>query len=511
MTTNLKLRIACDLDDTILDFIGAYTNRFGEADFTGFNPTITQNVETLKRDKDFWENLPLLERPDFEPAIYCTKRINSKVYTRNSLKKNGLFVKPIYQLYSQADNKARIIKGRCDVLIDDSPYNVKQCIEAGLPALLIERPHNAGSDLISVSRLNYNEILCKYVELVKTMDLDNIKITPLLDTLRLSDISDEEYFSASYSDYVSNSRLKLINPDEGGCPNDYFEGFAKHGAFSGALEFGSAIHELTLQPEEFELSAIDSKPTAKMGLMAEVLYKKYAENQQIPSNEDIIAASDKVNYYKDKMDDAKISNVIAKCQKYWQDRYELGNDFDKDQIYLDFKSKLKLNECLNNLKKNRKIQALLHPEGLVETPISLNEQTILLDCQVEMPGVKPFIIKLKAKLDNYTIDKEMNKITLNDLKTTGHKCSEFATNSWERFHYYRQAGMYSWLLKLAAEKFYDMEDPELEVNFLLVSTIPGYYTDVFNANEEQVQRGYDEFEKLLKMVAYYKIHEDERY
>lgn len=509
--TDIRLRIALDLDQTIFDFIEAYTDRFGETDFTSSNPIITQNVETLKKDKNFWENLPLLERPDFEPTIYCTKRVNSKVYTRNSLKKNGLFVKPIYQLYSQEDNKARIIKGRCDVLIDDSPYNVRQCIEAGLPALLIERPHNAGSDLISVTRLNYNEILNKYIKLVRTMNLENIKIEPLLDTLRLSDISDEEYFSVNYSDYVSNSRLKLINPEEGGCPNDYFEGFAKHGTFSGALEFGSAVHELTLQPDEFELSAIDSKPTAKMGLMADVLYNKYAENQEIPSNEDIIEASNKVNYYKDKMDDAKINNVINKCKKYWEDRYSLGNNFDKNQIYLDFKSKLKLNECINNLKNNKYIQSLLHPQGLTETPISLNEQTILLDCKITMPGIDPFIIKIKAKLDNYTIDKEINKVVLNDLKTTGHKVDDFDTISWKRFHYHRQAGMYSWLLKLAAEKFYNIKDPEFEVNFLLVSTIPSHKTAVFTPSIEQVERGYDEFEKLLKMVAYYKVHEDERY
>ncbi|MBQ0113516.1 MAG: hypothetical protein KBT03_10330 [Bacteroidales bacterium] len=38
-------------------------------------------------------------------------------------------------------------------------------------------------------------------------------------------ISDEEYFSPKYSDYISNSRLKLINPDQGGCPSQYKIGF----------------------------------------------------------------------------------------------------------------------------------------------------------------------------------------------------------------------------------------------------------------------------------------------
>lgn len=44
------------------------------------------------------------------------------------------------------------------------------------------------------------------------MELKDIKLTPLLETLRLEKISDKVYFSEKYSNYVSNSRLGLINP-----------------------------------------------------------------------------------------------------------------------------------------------------------------------------------------------------------------------------------------------------------------------------------------------------------
>lgn len=40
--------------------------------------------------------------------------------------------------------------------------------------------------------------------------LNEIKITPLLDTLRLENISDDEYFSQKFSNYISNSRLGLL-------------------------------------------------------------------------------------------------------------------------------------------------------------------------------------------------------------------------------------------------------------------------------------------------------------
>ena len=48
--------------------------------------------------------------------------------------------------------------------------------------------------------------------------LQQIKITPLLDTLRLENISDASYFGEHYSDYISNSRMGLINPAQGGTP-----------------------------------------------------------------------------------------------------------------------------------------------------------------------------------------------------------------------------------------------------------------------------------------------------
>ena len=44
------------------------------------------------------------------------------------------------------------------------------------------------------------------------MELKDIKLRPLIETLKLEKISDAVYFSTKYSGYVSNSRLGLINP-----------------------------------------------------------------------------------------------------------------------------------------------------------------------------------------------------------------------------------------------------------------------------------------------------------
>ena len=158
-----NLRIALDIDDTILKWFEAYQKRFpGERNLV--QHIITRNVRKLQYDREFWENLELLERPNFEPHIYATKRIIQKSYTRNSLIKNGLPIKPIYQMYYQNGNKADLIKGRCDVLIDDSYSNVAKAIKSGLPALLIDRPHNQNVECeFRIYHSDYNAILDAYL------------------------------------------------------------------------------------------------------------------------------------------------------------------------------------------------------------------------------------------------------------------------------------------------------------------------------------------------------------
>lgn len=69
------------------------------------------------------------------------------------------------------------------------------------------------------------------------MKFNEIKLTPLLDTLRLQKISDEVYFSEKYSGYVSNSRLGLLNPKQDGSPEKFFAGFKPVG-YAPALEMG---------------------------------------------------------------------------------------------------------------------------------------------------------------------------------------------------------------------------------------------------------------------------------
>lgn len=323
-----------------------------------------------------------------------------------------------------------------------------------------------------------------------------------MDTLRLQKISDEVYFSERYANYISNSRLSLINPDQDNDPKAFFEGLSKHSKYSDALIFGSAVHCLTLQPELFYLCFDVDRPTSKAGFMADELYNQFKGED--PTDEAIIAASDKIDYYKGKMNDKRIAELREKCENYWKTRaeYEKITSSNKTPIYLDPKSRERVQQCVHALGQNKKIQDILTPTGILDTPVSENEQAILLDVRVEIPDCDPFILRLKSKLDNYTIDKETNTIVINDIKTIGKILSYFEDN-FDKFHYYRELAIYSWLLGLCAKKFYNMENCTIKSNCLVVSTIPDYYTKVYEVTKEDFTKGWQEFKVLLRLVAYY--------
>lgn len=332
------------------------------------------------------------------------------------------------------------------------------------------------------------------------MKLSEIKITPLLDSLRLEDISDEVYFSEKYSDYVSNSRLSLINPEQGGTPEDYFEKRPKE--YSDSLILGSAVHGLILQPESYVMVENVNRPTAKAGFMADYLYN----DGKIPTNEEIISASNVIDYYKGKMNDKKIAELKEKCTKYWKDRAsweENNKEETRTPIFLDEKKRDIVYSVLKSFNNYSEFKKLLEPDYLMEKPISGNEKTILLDVQAEVPDHEPFILRLKSKLDNYIIHFEENSITVNDVKTTSKPVSYFKS-AFNKYHYYRELGMYSWLLKLCADKFYKVSNPTLKAYCLVLETFPEYNALVYTLKPSDLMRGFNEFKTLLRLVAYYK-------
>lgn len=328
------------------------------------------------------------------------------------------------------------------------------------------------------------------------------KIEPLLETLRLEDISDEEYFSEKFSNYISNSRLSLINPAQGGSPEKFF--FGGFNNFSDSLIFGSACHQLVLQPESYFVVETIDRPTGKTGYIADYTYNK---SGHVPTREQLLEASKKYDFYKGNPSESKLEELISKCNNYWRNRALFEHSLQSEQlpIYLSARDRERLNGCISNLNKNPKIQELLHPTSMVQEPITANEKTILLDVLVD----DSFILKLKSKLDNYSIDLDLETITVNDLKTTGKMVNLF-DEAIDKYHYYRELAMYAYLLNLCAKKFYSLKDITIKGNFLVVSTIPDYYTKVVPMTKKLFNLGFKEFKNLLNLVADY-VTNDPRY
>jgi hypothetical protein len=332
------------------------------------------------------------------------------------------------------------------------------------------------------------------------MQLDSIKLEPLLDTLHYEKINDDVYFNNEiYKKRISNSRLSLLNPKQGGSPEKFFEGFKP--SFNPSFAIGSAVHEQLLQPELFLLAENTNKPTAKLGGIADFLYDIYC--QSFITNEDVIKASNHIDYYKNSMNEDRIKDIINKCKPYWENRrkYELNLNENREIRYLDASMLEKAKGCINSAKNNKQLMSLLHPEGILQPPISACEEAILLDIKATTPKGDEIILNLKSKLDNYTIDLETNTIIVNDVKTHGNLIKTFKEAS-EKYHYYREIAMYIFLLNLVAQKFYNLNNPKMQANYLVISTVPNYYSKVFPITINEIRKGFHEFKTLLRYVVY---------
>ena len=326
--------------------------------------------------------------------------------------------------------------------------------------------------------------------------IKQIKITPLLDTLKLEDIDDDVYFKQYSKEYISNSRLGVLKKDG---VKAFFKGIPQ--VYNPSFETGTLIHENVLEPEKYEVIEGVFKPTAKAGLMADALYKS---DGTTPTDDEIKSMSYKIGYYKDKLTSNRLKEFRDKAEPYWRDRFlfeqnNIPSRFKK-RIYTDEKNFELLTNCLRTLGENKDIQKLLHPSGIVEEPIVGNERTILMDIEMKVPDYEPRIYHLKAKLDNFSIDTEENIITVNDLKTTSRPAVQFDPTF---FSYQREIAFYSWLIKLCAKKFYNIEKATTKGNFLVVSTVPEYNTLVYPMTPKLFISGWKEALYLLKCVAYF--------
>lgn len=332
------------------------------------------------------------------------------------------------------------------------------------------------------------------------INLSDIKLIPDLDSVYREKISDEEYFSDKYSSYISNSRLKLINPEANGSPLKYKKGFSDN--YCQSLRIGSAIHELYLQKDTFNLVEDLDRPSYKLGDVIDSIKDFRLKGYSIYNS--IKNACLQINYYENSWN-IKIKKIIKDgFQYYWKSK-NYGNEY----IILSNRDRNIVSYCLNNLINNRQAAKLINPVDLWGDPIdSYNEDAFFITLKGSYQD-KSCELKLKMKADNWSIDKDNKIITLNDLKTTSNKIEDFMEHSFNHFYYYQQFALYSWILRKYAEKEYVFNKQEwtFNCNVIVVSTKGNFNTGVFKISNEQLERGRHLFCRLLKMVAYCEMNE----
>lgn len=328
--------------------------------------------------------------------------------------------------------------------------------------------------------------------------LRDIRIKPILESVRREKMSDEVYFK-DYKDYISNSKLKLINPAQEGSIEKWLTGFKDSASTS--LVLGSSVHELLLQPECFSLGPDLNKPTAKLGAVIDSIKKHRLSGKTIYNS--ICAACEDVDYYR-KSYTKKIIDIIKAGLGY----YINSKNYDESVILLSTKDRQIVENCLASLEAI-KVNRILNPTDLFGDPIlSYNEDAFFMDFKIGYED-KEGILKIKMKADNWTIDVDNKIITLNDLKTTGHLCCQFMKpgGSLETFHYERQFAYYLYILLRYCEREYGYNPEEWTVkcNVIVVETTADNRASIFPITPELLEKGRQEFCKLLKMVSYYEL------
>ena len=142
-------KIGLDLDGVIFDFNKAYEKRFNIKMNPYWDATyeMKEHLKELESDKEFWVNLPLLNRPEFEVTAYVTSRVVPVEWIQESIQKNGLPCAPIITVPWNASKIDALKSCGIDVMIDDKLENFREINKAGITCYLMDSESNRYYDV----------------------------------------------------------------------------------------------------------------------------------------------------------------------------------------------------------------------------------------------------------------------------------------------------------------------------------------------------------------------------
>lgn len=340
------------------------------------------------------------------------------------------------------------------------------------------------------------------------MELKLNQCTIEFTNIRGSKIPDDIYFKEPG---ISNSKLKYIDPLEGGSPELYktpppFE-------YNPSLELGSSIHEQLLSSDEYLLSNYEGKPSAKLGYFIDCVYK--FRKQGNPISLSLQLASKKADYWVGKLSEKRIKTAIKEGLDYYVRLFHGEFTDDKKSVRVLPKSQLEsCKKALNSLQKEPMLKRLMMDNLFIPKDF-LNEYAFFVDLNVTLSTGDKIILPFKGKADSIIIDHECKTIYLNDLKTTSKPCETFMggmydgvwyNGSFQKLHYMRQFSIYLMMLQMYCEQVLKLTDYNYKCNVFVVETTGQNKAKTYQINNSYIQYGIKEFKELICRIAYHELY-----
>lgn len=366
------------------------------------------------------------------------------------------------------------------------------------------------------------------------IDLSSVRMDIDPDTItRIPNVPDEEYFGEEYKQYVSNSILKYINPDEGGSPYIYAN---RINSQSSSLELGSAVHKAVLEGDKYVLAEV-SKPSGKLVAIVEKAYTLYLENSARTYEKVMLEAMLELDYYGEARTATRADAAIEAGEEYF--KFLVATKNNNKYIVLSIEQRVKFLKAIDSIKGNKNITELLNPSSDVFNVLTFSEDVLTGLAHVswqeddEWGSQTNTGVPIKCKIDNWTIDFDNKVITLNDLKTSSYPIQDFMgkwvkqpqpitpesevlqevdaflPGSFQKWHYYRQMAMYVQMLVLYCKKEYkivDLESWTINVNMIVSETVPPFNAYTYKVTDAWLTVGSNELEELFGRIAWHRIY-----
>lgn len=140
-TTNIFL----DIDDVIFAWQEAFADRFNTKPQKAWrsSPLFKRRLEEVRKEKEFWLNLPVKNIPNFQPKGFLSARSIPKTWTEQSLQLNKIPGRSNVNQVQWGESKVNLLKEfNCDIFIDDKYETFKECNKNGIFCLLMDASHN---------------------------------------------------------------------------------------------------------------------------------------------------------------------------------------------------------------------------------------------------------------------------------------------------------------------------------------------------------------------------------